>query len=269
MSFDPERVNDGPEVVGSNGEMAEPVSELEWANDSPEVVPSNGDLAETVPEAVAHLQSAVSSGVPWHRALLEAIGLWTLPLEVYQDREYRYLIRGEALDWLLLAERLCCQIDGAIPAEEKEKLLFYGTLPDEVSPEDFREWIGPTKYSAYLNYWYGVVVEEALQLIVEEEVRKRHRARGFPDSEDFSEEAFTHLYEATRTVLLEEFRLAAHIPARRHLSLFDLKEFTYWLFKRRIEMWDPARVASDTRRGIKRLELLEQLRETNLVSVPD
>ncbi len=269
MNFDSERANDGPEVVESTWDLAEPVPEPERANDSPEVVGSNGDLAEQVPEAVIHLQTAVGSGVPWHRALLEAIGLWTLPQEVYQDRTYQYLIRGEALDWLLLAERLCCQIDGAIPTDEKEDLLFFGILPDEVSPEDFRELIGPTKYSAYLNYWYGVVVEEALQLIVEEEVLKRYRDRGLPDSEDFLEEVFTHLYDATRTALLEEFRRAVHIPPRHHLSLFDLKEFTYWLFKRRIEMWDPARVASDTRRGIKRLELLEQIRETKLASVQD
>ena len=52
----------------------------------------------------------------------------------------------------------------------------------------FRDFIGPTKYRAYLNYWYGVIVEEALQLAVEEEVRKRYRARGYPDSEDFDEE---------------------------------------------------------------------------------
>ncbi len=269
MNIDSERANESPEVVASNGDLADPAPGSVLAGDTLNVDGSTWDLAEQVPEAVAHLQSAISSGVPWHRALLEAIGLWTLPQEVYRDRTYQYLIRGEALDWLLLAERLCHQIDGAIPTDEKEELLFYGTLPDEFSPEVFRELIGPTKYSAYLNYWYGVIVEEALQLIVEEEIRKRYRARGFPDSEDFSEEGFTHLYEATRTVLLEEFRHAAHIPARRHLSLFDLKEFTYWLFKRRIEMWDPARVASDTRRGIKRLELLEQHRETSLASVQD
>ena len=237
------------------------------ARGAPEREERAGDLVEPVPEAVAHLQAAIRSGVPWHQALLEAVGLWTLPQEVYQDRTYQYLIQGEALDWLLLAERLCCEVDGLIPTEEKEELLFHGKLPDEVSPELFRELIGSTKYSAYLNYWYGVVVEEALQLVVEEEVRKRYRARGYPDSEDFLEEVFTHLYDATRTVLLAEFRRAVHIPPRRHLSLSELKVFNYWLFKLRIEKWDPARVASDTRRGIKRLELLEQLRWTREVPI--
>ena len=44
---------------------------------------------------------------------------------------------------------------------------------------------------------------------------------------------------------------------RRKLSLSDLKEFTYWLNKRRINLWDPARVASHTRKAIRRLEMLE------------
>ena len=43
------------------------------------------------------------------------------------------------------------------------------------------------------------------------------------------------------------------------MSLTDLKEFTYWLFKRRIGKWDPARVASDTRKGMSALAKLEGL----------
>ena len=223
-----------------------------------EVEPTE-DLAQQIPEAVVHLQQALFAGVPWHQALLEAVGLWTRPQETYQGRNYQYLIHGEALDWLSLAERLCCEMDGAIPDEEKEDLLFLGKLPEEVSEEVFKESVGATKHRAYLNYWYGVTVEEALQLATEEEVRKRYRAKGYPDSEDFVEEAFTHLYDATRSDLMKEFREAFHLSHRQQLALSDLKEFTYWLFKRRLHIWDPARVASDTRKGIRRLGMLEEI----------
>ena len=67
-----------------------------------------------------------------------------------------------------------------------------------------------------------------------------------------------HLYSATRSDLVEEFRQHARIPKRRPLSLSDVKGFTYWLHKRRLKLWDPARVASDTKKGIRRLRLLEQ-----------
>jgi hypothetical protein len=219
------------------------------------------DLVEQVPEAVTHLREAIGSGTPWHVALLEAMGLWTLPQEVHQERTYQYLVQGEAFDWLLLAERLCAEVDGLIPASEKEQLLFHGKLPEEVESPAFRDRLGFTKYRAFLNYWYGVVVEEALQLAVEEEVRKQHRARGYPDSEELVEEAFTHLYGATRTTLLAEYRQREKIPPRRHLCLSDLKGFNYWLFQRRLHLWDPARVASDTQKGVRRLSQLREGRD--------
>jgi hypothetical protein len=64
--------------------------------------------------------------------------------------------------------------------------------------------------------------------------------------------------------LLTEFRSEAKLGPRQGLTLSDLKEFTYWLHKRRINYWDPARVASDTRIAICRLAAL---RETGLPRV--
>ena len=216
-------------------------------------------LAESEPEAVIHLRAAVRSRVPWPRALLEAIGLWTAPHEVYQDRTYRYLIAGEALDWLTLAERLCPEIAFFVPSDELERLLFEGSLPEDVTPEEFKEWMGVNKYRAYLNYWYGVMVEEALQQAAEDDVRKREKARCYPDHEEMVEEAFNHLYAKPRAELLWEFRKEAQIGYYSPLSLADCKEFTYWLSKRRFNLWDPARVASDTRKGIRYLERLERV----------
>lgn len=231
------------------------MSQTDWVSQSGQ--PPFSDLAGQESEALRHLKSALLSGAPWHQALLETVGLWTLPKEVYQDRTYQYLIEGEAFDWLVLAERLCAEMDGAIPAEEKERLLFKGVLPLNEDARAFRDFLGVSKYRGYLNYWYGVVVEEALQLAVEDEVRKRHRARGYSDSEDLVEDAFSHLYGETRAVLLVEFRHHAHIRRNRGLTLSDLKGFNYWLFKRRVQMWDPARVGSDARKGVRRLQALE------------
>ena len=215
--------------------------------------------SNAAPDAVLHFRAAVAAGAPWHRALLEAMALWTLPEESYGGRRYKYLLQGEAFDWLLLAERLCDAIDdaeGAVPAEAKERLLFTGRLPEPMEEDEFRDLIGVTKHRAYLNFHYGVVLEEALQLAAEEEARKRHMARCFTDTEDLVEEAFRQLYQKSRSELLEEFRTGARMDRRRGMNLTDLKEFTYWLHKRRIDLWDPARVASDTRKAITRLEKL-------------
>ena len=121
----------------------------------------------------------------------------------------------------------------------------------------FRELLGANKYPPYLNFWYGVVVEEALQLSVEEDVRKRHIARCYADTEDLIEDVFVHLYRASRTDLIEEFGREIRHRRNRPYSLSEMKEFTYRVHKRRLNMWDPARVASDTNKGIRRLQLLE------------
>jgi len=210
------------------------------------------------PEEVAQFRAAVEGGRPWHLALLEAIGRWTLAEEEVNGRRYRYLLLGEAFDWLLLAERLCAGADSLIPPEQQERLLFAGSLPMEVEGEELRRLLGSSKYRGLLNFWYGVVVEEVLQLVVEEEVRKERRARGLPDSEDFLEEGFRRLYGDTRSNLLKLFRKEMGYPSRRSTTITELKEFTYWLFKRRVSSSEPARVASDTRKGLARLRLLRK-----------
>lgn len=220
------------------------------------------------PEEVAQFRAAVSEGRPWHLALLEAIGKWALAEEEVEGRRYRYLLLGEAFDWLLLAERLCASANSLIPDEEQERLLFEGLLPAEVGEGELRGLLGSTKYSGLLNYWYGVVVEEALQLVAEEEVRKEHRGRGLPDSEDFPEEGFRRLYGDTKSNLLKLFRKEMGYPSGRSASLTELKEFTYWLFKQRVRSSEPARVASDTRKGLARLRLLRKGQNVGLAGDP-
>ena len=247
MTWQP-RHNEAPGAVSAAGEVTGPSAEV-----------AAGVLAATAPDAVIHLRAAVRSGVAWPRALLEAVALWPSPEEVWQDRTYRYLIAGEALDWLTLAERLCPEIEEFIPPADLERLLFEGALPDDVTPEEFKDWMGGNKHRAYLNYWYGVIVEEALQQAAEDDVRKREKARCYPDHEEMVEEAFVHLYGKTRAQLLETFRKEVGIIEFTPLSLADCKEFTYWLSKLRFNLWDPARVASDTRKGIRYLNRLEHI----------
>ncbi|GAI96770.1 unnamed protein product, partial [marine sediment metagenome] len=119
---------------------------------------------------IRYLEQAITGGKHWYIALLEAIGLWTVAEEVHNQRRYRYLIAGEAFDWLLLAERLCQAVDGLLPDNEKTALLFHGQPPLNLTVDRFKELIGGGKYHQYLNYFYGITVEEALILAVQEEV---------------------------------------------------------------------------------------------------
>ena len=204
---------------------------------------------------IKHLKQAITSGQHWYLALLEAIGLWETTEETRNGRSYRYLIDGEAFDWLLLAERLCQTLDGLLPDKEKAALLFYGKPPLNLPKEKFKELIGCAKYQQYLNYFYGITVEEALVLAVQEEVRKERRAWGYDKERDTTNEAYRRIYGATEAILLRRFRRAKGYPQLKSISLTELREFTYWLFKYRLKHCDKSRVASDIKKALQQLNL--------------
>ena len=205
-------------------------------------------------EAIRYLEQAIKAGKHWYVALLETFGLWTSAEETDNDRTCRYLIDGEAFDWLLLAERLCEAVDGLLPVDEKEALLFYGKPPLSLSPEQVKKLIGSSKYNQYLNYFYGVVVEQALIMAVEEEVQKERGTLGYNNKHDTADEAYRRIYGATKGGLLKSFRREKGYPQLRSVTLTELKEFTYWLFKYRLNQCDKARVASDTKKAVARLK---------------
>ena len=235
----------------SNGMPSDPNAQSQLLGDAehpPDV------LVHRASEALRHLTEGVKMGRPWSEVLLEAMSMWTVPEEEQDGRLYRYIIQGEAFDWLLLAERMCDALDDRDIAHEMEDMLFRGRFPVEVTTETLKESLGYNKYRGILNFWYGVVVEEALHMAVEEEVRKDMRGAGRVDIEDVSDAVFRRIYDDDQFNLVGRFRTEMGYPKRVRFSLTQAKEFTYWLFKLRLQYWDPARVASDTRKGLKWLE---------------
>jgi hypothetical protein len=204
--------------------------------------------------AITHLKQAMAGGKNWYLALLEAIALWTSAEESYKGRHYRYLIDGEALDWLLLAERLCREVEDILPEAERIALLFQGQPPVSLSAQRFKRLIGSGKYHQYLNYFYGVTVEEALIQAVQAEIRKEKRISGYASEQNLANEAYRRIYGATRAILLKRFRREKRYPQLKSTSLAELKEFSYWLFKYRLKQCDKARVASDTKKALERLK---------------
>ncbi|MGP8081121.1 MAG: hypothetical protein ACLPVI_11555 [Dehalococcoidales bacterium] len=201
-------------------------------------------------EAIRHFRNAISAGVHWYLALLEAVGRWQSPEETYQDRHYQYLIEGTAFDWQLLAERLCEAADDLLPEKEKSDFLLKGQPPLDITKEHFQKLIGVVKYRQYLNYFYGVTVEDALLLSVKDEVRKERHLAAIVKDEDTTAEAFQRIYGETQPVLLEQFRKEKHHRRLRSISLSELKQFTYWLFLYRVRHNDKSRVASDTKKAL-------------------
>jgi hypothetical protein len=212
--------------------------------------------ADPLPESATSFVEAVRSGEPWFDALLQGIADWTLAEETRNGRHYSYLISGEAFNMLLLAERLLDEVAELVPQEDRETLLFQGRAPREIDAATLRETIGAVKHGAHLNYWYGVVVEQSLQQTVLDEVVKARQNLGSRE-EELEDETFRRLYNAPEEKLLKDFRKITN--GGKSSAQSPLKEqdmFTYWLFKRRVARSDPARLASDTMKGLRKLERL-------------
>ena len=214
--------------------------------------------------AIQHLRECIVDGKPWHIALLEAIGLWTCPEENVNGQRYLYLIDGEAFNWLLLAERLCQEVMDAIPERELLELLFYGRLPEAVPVDKFKGFIGEAKHHAYLNYLYGVTIEKFVLLAIDEEIQKETQSHIFSAKEWAYADCYRRLYGLDQESLLRLFRKEKHYHHSKAITLDQLEEFTYWLFKYRLKNCDKERVASDTKKG---LEYLKRQKLTKAISI--
>jgi len=200
-------------------------------------------------EGVAAFLAALERGEPWYPALIDIIARWTAATEVVDGRERTYLIGGEAFDWLLLAERLIEAAGDLVPAEEGALLASRGVSPLGEDEETFAGWIGPQKYRGHLNFQYGVVVEELLLLVAEQELQKARPVdgvRGVPA--DVA--AYELVYGAPLGELLVYYRSETGEGLNDRTNYAELQAFTYWCSKYRVKNGEPERVASDTRKAL-------------------
>lgn len=219
-----------------------------------ELLEPRRDLISGDQAAIELFQRRIRAGEPWYPSLLAAISLWRSPEEVYGGRYYRYLFGGEAFDYVTLAERLIETVPGPLPEDEVEALLFHAQPPMEIEEAEFRRLIGPTKYRFHLNYVYGVIVEEALQLAVLRAYQKELLSRPWPQDERAIETPHERIYGQTEQKLLQQFQIDRGLPRHADLPLAEYRELTYWLFKYRLKACDRARIASDTRKAITELQ---------------
>ena len=201
-------------------------------------------------EAIDYLKKSVAGGKHWYLALLGAIGLWTSAEEEHNDRTCVYLIDGEAFDWLLLAERLCETIDGWLPENERDALLFHGIPPLELDAGEVKELIGEKKYGQYLNFFYGITVEDALMLAVQEEVDKERHVQALWSKNQSTDETWLRIYDTDKDTLLQQFRNEKRRAQLNSITLDEMKQFTYWLFKYRLKRCEKAKIASDTKKAL-------------------
>ncbi|MBG7616773.1 MAG: hypothetical protein IZT57_00170 [Chloroflexi bacterium] len=213
---------------------------------------SDTNIAPNPPnEAIKHFRKSVGEGKHWYISLLEATRLWQDKEDVIDGRRYCYLIEDEALDCLLIAERICGCCSDLIPPGEMENYLFKDTPPIDIATAKFKELIGEDKYRQHLNFFYGVVVEQNLFLAVQKEIRKENQPLVHKTDNKTINEAFCRIYDSS---VEEMLKLFCHQKHRRHihsLKLSEFNEFCYWLFKYRLRNCDKDKVASDTKKALR------------------
>ena len=202
-------------------------------------------------EVIRQLKEDITGGKHWYIALLESIGRWGMAEEIVDGQVYKYLINGNAFDWLLLAERLCQAVKNLLPDDEMEALLFKGKAPLELDTKEFKKLIGNQKFEQHLNYSYSITTEEALLQAVEDEVRKERSALGKNSEQDITDEAYQRIYGIVQHELFKLFKRERSYRFSRSINLTQLKEFTYWLFKYRLKHCEKERIGSDTKKALK------------------
>ncbi len=197
----------------------------------------------------------------WKLLVLETVGQWPESAEDFEDQPHVYLIGGEAFDWRLLASRILRTAENGPVQDEWQKWLDTPDLFGGFSEPEFMRILGVDKSRASLSFFYGVTVEQGLIVAAREEIAKRRVASGRAPSDDRCDEVYYRLYGNDRAGLWDEYcaetglaETAGETVNPLGHSLGQGDSFTYWLFKRRMERLDPARVASDTRKGLAQLE---------------
>lgn len=212
-------------------------------------------LAADQTPAVRAFGEALGDGEHWYSALLGTVRLWNRDEECYGGRYFRYMIAGEALDLLLVMERVSWDFRQLLPQDEFSALFFYARPPYTYADREFAHLLGEEKYRAYLNYFYGVTLEEVLLHAVEDEILKATNYGLTRDTRD-PESPYTRLYGKKEHELLQDFSAERERPVNGAITLTEWKEFLYWLFKRRVANSLPERLASDSQKGLDTLRML-------------
>tara|TARA_Y100001936_G_scaffold247204_1_gene292584 strand:+ start:673 stop:1353 length:681 start_codon:yes stop_codon:yes gene_type:complete len=221
-------------------------------------------------DLIDKLKNNIQAGNDWVYCLMDSIGEWSATEEIYRGKTFTYFIAGEAFDWQLLAQRLCASVNGLIPKDEKEDLLILGVLPKRFESNSIANLIksraGHAKYRGFLNYYYGVTVEDALQSAVEQEINKRNISLSAKYITNDRDQAFMKIYGHSIEELLNMYKLTTGTKYKKGLSLMQHREFTYWLFKFRVNNSDKAKVASDTNKGLNYLDTINTMGVTSSVN---
>ncbi len=208
----------------------------------------------TADDLIRQLRQSIKDGENWYNAFLEMASVWNIESETVGATKFQYIIDGEALDLSAIAARALPAISDLIDGEILDKYLTTGDYLGGHTYSEMRSLLGEDNYVRYLNFFYGVTLEEILHQLYKEALHKDHLSTGYTDKVDVTPQIFIQIYNQSRETLFSKFCEEKGYIIADAMNSRAIKEFYYWLFKQRVKNQEPARVASDTKRALDWLE---------------
>jgi len=171
-----------------------------------------------------------------------------------KDNLSNFLIFKEALNWKSI---LWSILNKNFDMDDIDEFFFYiDNLGENFQIKDF---IPQRLYSAHLNYYYGVVIEQALREIKREDLEKEKNLLSNKSFDFLDNEIFIFLYGNSKLNLWKEFALnfrlnnrSYYVPSKIYCN--ELDNFDYWLSKKRIVNCTRELNASLLSRGVQYLK---------------
>ena len=194
----------------------------------------------------------------WQKLLFDVIRDWGLSKEKFSTNQINYLIGGEAFNWKTLAVRIASQSKYLSKYEKFWNWIIESGSDGDIPEKELKDLLGYEKYRAHLSYFYGVIVEQALISSVEDSQVKKIISAGILSNEEEINSVYNIIYGDTREHLWQIFRMEYQIDIlNTSFTISDEESFIYWLFKLRLQNSDPARIASDTKQGLIKLQQIK------------
>ena len=156
--------------------------------------------------------------------ILSMIRLW----KIKKNSHYDYLVGNEALNWKRLAVNILNNMN------IKENLLIeiyqWFSIPEiysGISEFQFRQLIGFEKYTSYLSYFYGVLIERSILCYVERENYKKRISNG-KSTVNVLNVSYEHIYGFSFLTLYEEYCKKSTILNKKHYEYEKI--FVLYLF---------------------------------------
>jgi|TARA_B110000263_G_scaffold156669_1_gene136072 hypothetical protein len=176
--------------------------------------------------------------------ILSIIKNWKIDVNL----NYDFIVNKEAFNWKRLAIFI---IDNLNLNKDMYDLAIDWVLEPHLfatfSENNFKNLIGFEKYTSHLSYLYGIIIERSLITFVEQELYKRQISYG-----NFlkfrTDDAFIKIYGYSLEEMFKEFIGNNKFEIHGFYETND-EDFTYWCFKKRVEVSEPSKLASDTKKG--------------------